>query len=66
MTEEFEDTLEDAARWSDTAKEILFWMMVVVVLVVLSPYWLVKFLWRTATGKNRNVSLFDGELEDGR
>ena len=52
-------------RSSETFREVAYWTAVVVVvlvslafLILSSPYWLVRDIYRTATGKNRRVRGF--------
>ena len=49
-------------RSSETFREVAYWTAVVVVvlvslafLILSSPYWLVRYIYRTATGKNSRM-----------
>lgn len=42
----------------EVTKEVLYWTAVVAVLILFCPYWLVKYVYRTVTGKNSRVRGF--------
>lgn len=49
-------------EWSsETFREVLYWTAVVAVLILFCPYWIAKYIYRTATGKNRRMRGFPNE-----